>query len=234
MPTYARIHQLSLSLIYHIYSRSNDRIPIFKSKEDFIYFMGLLKKYSLRFGLKIYHWVIMSNHYHLLLELDEPKRISRIMAGLSKAYSCYHHKTYFTAGFLWQGRFKLQPVQKDNYLIACGRYIERNPVRAGIVNKVYGYPYSSASYYCSGENDGITVEDPAFLTFGTNLTSRRNAYIEFLRRFDSEEEKSFNNFEQPVGNKGFLRRLIKENGRFTSRRRGRPRKELLHNSLLAI
>jgi len=128
----------------------------------------------------------------------------------------------------------LQPVQKDNYLIACGRYIERNPVRAGIVNKVYGYPYSSASYYCSGENDGITVEDPAFLTFGTNLTSRRNAYIEFLRRFDSEEEKSFNNFEQPVGNKGFLRRLIKENGRFTSRRRGRPRKELLHNSLLAI
>ncbi len=79
----------------------------------------------------------------------------------------------------------------------------------------------------------VTAEDPAFLTFGTNLASRRNAYIEFLRKFN-EEEKSFNNLEQPVGNKEFLRRLVRENGRFTSMRRGRPRKELLHKSLLAI
>ncbi len=224
MPTYARVHQLRLSLIYHIYSRSNGKIPIFKSRNDFIYFRSLLKRYSLRFDLKIYHWVIMTNHYHLLLELEEPKRISKIMAGLSKAYSCYYHKVYSTAGFLWQGRFKLQPVQEDNYLVACGRYIERNPVRAGMVNEAYEYPYSSARYYCLGENDGITVEDPAFLSFGTNLAYRRNAYIEFLRKFDDEEEKSFNNLEQPVGNEEFLRRLVIENGRFTSMRRGRLRK----------
>lgn len=227
MPTYARKYQLGLSLIYHTYNRSNGRMPIFKSKEDFIHFMGLLKRYALRFGLKIYHWVIMSNHYHLLFELEEPKRISRIMAGLSKAYSCYHHNIYSTAGFLWQGRFKLQPVQKDNYLVACGRYIERNPVRAGMINEAHEYPYSSARFYCLGGNDGITVEDPAFLTFGANLISRRNAYIEFLRKFDVEEEKSFNNLEQPIGNKEFLRRLIKENGRFTSMRRGRPREIII-------
>lgn len=233
MPTHARKYQLGLSLIYHVYNRSNARIPIFKSSEDFTHFMALLKKYTLRFSLKIFHWVIMSNHYHLLLELEEPKRISRIMAGLSKAYSCYHHKIYATAGFLWQGRFKLQPVQKDNYLLACARYIERNPVRVGMINKAYEYPYSSARFYCLGENEGITTENPEFKTFGRDLSSRHNAYIEFLRRFDAEEEKTFTNLEQPAGNKEFLRRLIKENGRFTSRRRGRPRK-LLHNSLLAI
>jgi len=227
MPTYARKYQLGLSLIYHTYNRSNGRVPIFKRREDFSNFKSLLEKYTLRFSLKIYHWVIMSNHYHLLLELEEPKRISKIMAGLSKAYSCYHHQIYSTAGFLWQGRFKLQPVQKDKYLIACGRYIERNPVRAGMINEAFEYSYSSARYYCLGENDGITVEDPAFLTFGTNLATRRNAYIEFLRKFDAEEEKSFNNLEQPVGSKEFSRRLIKEDGRFTSRRRGRPRKRII-------
>ncbi|MFH1441572.1 MAG: transposase [Candidatus Omnitrophota bacterium] len=234
MPTYARIHQLNTSLIYHIYSRSNGKIPIFKSREDFIYFKSLLKRYSLRFDLKIYHWVIMSNHYHLLFELEQPKRISKIMAGLSKAYSCYYHKTYFTAGFLWQGRFKLQPVQKDSYLITCGRYIERNPVRAGMVNEAYEYPYSSAGYYCLGENNEITTENPIFISFGIDLVNRRNAYIEFLRKFDDEEQRLFNNLEHPVGNREFLKRLVRENGRFTSMRRGRLKKELLHKTLIGI
>ena len=227
MPTYARKHQLSASLIYHIYNRSNTRISIFKSKEDFCCFMDLLNRYSSRFDLKIYHWVIMSNHYHLLLELEEPERISKIMAGLSKAYSCYHHKVYFVSGFLWQGRFKLQPVQKERYLAACGRYIERNPVRAKMVDEAYAYSYSSARFYCLGEADGITTEDPTFQRFGPDLTSRRDSYIEFLRNFDNEEEKSFNNLEQPAGNKEFIRRLLKENGRFVPRGRGRPSKRIV-------
>ena len=222
MPTYARKHQLNTSLIYHIYNRSNGRIPIFKTKGDLCYFMDLLKRYSLRFGLKIYHWVVMSNHYHLLLELEEPKAISKIIAGLSKAYSCYHHQAYFVTGFLWQGRFKLQPIQKEGYLVACGRYIERNPVRANMVIEGYEYFYSSARFYCLGETDGITTEDPTFPKFGTDLNHRRNAYIEFLRNFDDEEEKSFHDLEQPAGNKEFIRRLLKEKGRFVPRRKGRP------------
>lgn len=60
----------------------------------------------------------MSNHYHLALELDKPEEISSFIAGLQRSYSCYHHRTYGTSGFLWQGRFKLQPVQKDIYLPA--------------------------------------------------------------------------------------------------------------------
>lgn len=160
MPTYARKHQLSNSLIYHIYNRSNARVSIFNHKEDFCCFMDLLRSYSQRFSLKLYHWVIMSNHYHLLLELEEPERISNIMSGLAKAYSCYHHKAYSASGFLWQGRFKSKPVQKEKYLIACGRYIERNPVKAGMVNQAYEYPYSSAIVYCLGKSDRITIEYP--------------------------------------------------------------------------
>lgn len=221
MPTYARKHQLNAS-VYHIYNRSNGRMPIFKSKEDFTCFMDLLKRYSLKFDLKLYHWIIMPNHYHLLLELKQPKMMSNIMAGLSKAYSCYHHKVYFTTGFLWQGRFKLQPVQKERYLIACGRYIERNPVRANIVNQAYEYSYSSARFYCLGETDSITNEDPTFTQFGTDLASRHNAYIKFLHNFNEEEDECFNDLEQPVGNQEFVKKLLKENGRLIARKRGRP------------
>ena len=227
MPTYARKHQLGSSLIYHIYNRSNARVTIFNRQEEFRYFMALLKDYSLRFLLKIYHWVIMSNHYHLLLELEEPELLSRIIAGLAKAYSCYHHKVYFSSGFLWQGRFKLQPVQKENYLIACGRYIERNPVKAGLVNESCDYPYSSARFYCLGEPDELTTEDPTFIDFGFNIQSRRDFYREFLRNFNNEEERFFTNLEQPIGNDEFIRKLYKENGRFMPRRRGRPSKRIV-------
>lgn len=227
MPAYARKHQLITSLIYHIYNRSHERISIFRSEDDFCHFMNLLKEYSAKFIMKIYNWVIMSNHFHLLLELAEPELVSKFMAGLAKAYSRYHHKTYSASGYLWQGRFKLQPVQKENYLIACGRYIERNPVRANMVNQAYEYPYSSARFYCLGEPDGITTEDPTFSGFGTELNCRRSAYIEFLCDFKEEEEKLFDNLEQPVGNKEFIRRLVKENGRFVPRRRGRPSKRIV-------
>jgi len=221
MPSYSRKHQLSGSLIYHVFSRSNARIGIFNNEKDSQYFIKLINEYSFKFNFKVYHWVIMPNHYHLLLELEDPGKISKFMAGLSRAYTHYYHRAYFTSGFLWQGRFKLQPVQKERYLIACGRYIERNPVAASIVLQAQDYSYSSARFYCSGYKDGITVEDPVFVEFGKEIKLRQLAYTEFLRNFDNEEEKSFENLEIPQGDKEFVRRLIKERGHYLPRRRGR-------------
>ncbi len=81
MPSYARKHQLNNSLLYHIFNRSNSKSPIFDSPEDYQHFIKLLIKYGESFNLKIYHWVIMQTHYHLLLEIDEPEHISKLMAG---------------------------------------------------------------------------------------------------------------------------------------------------------
>lgn len=83
------------------------------------------------------------------------------------------------------------------------------------------YIYSSAAFYCLGRNDGLTVEDPLFSTFGENITERRIAYRDFLKNFDAEEEKHFAQLEQPVGDKEFLRQLIILNGRYIPRRKGR-------------
>lgn len=221
MPTYARKHQLQHSLVYHIFNRGNAKLAVFHAADDYLYFTKLIREYIYKFSIKVYHWAIMPNHYHLLAELEEPGYISKFMAGLNRAYTCYYHRMYKTAGFLWQGRFKCQPVQRERYLISCGRYIERNPVKAGFVLEAADYPYSSAKFYCLGENDDITTEDPAFREFGAGVAQRRLAYKEFLRNFNSEEEKSFSGLEGPQGDKEFLRKLIKVNGRYVPRRQGR-------------
>jgi len=203
-----------------VYNRSNGKDFIFNAESDFNYFIQLLKDYTKQFSLKIYHWVIMSNHYHLLLEIEAPEDISSFMAGLNRSYTCYYHKTYATSGFLWQGRFKLQAIQKEGYLTSCGRYIERNPVKADIVLEACEYPYSSAAFYCLGRKDGLTVEDPLIGQFGLDIKQRQPQYREFLKDFNSEEERYFENLEQPVGNAKFLKRLILLNGRHMPRRRG--------------
>jgi putative transposase len=222
MPYYARKHQLGGSLTYHIFNRSNAKVPIFNTKADYRHFIKLLSEYGIEFKIKIYHWVVMPNHYHLLLEIAEPEKISKLMAGISRAYTHYHHKAYLSAGFLWQGRFKSQPIQKERYLITCGRYIERNPVKAGLVAQAQDYPYSSAKFYCLGQIDGITTHDLAFLEFGKEIAQRQLRYKEFLRDFNDEEEKNFaDDIETPRGDKEFIKKLIKNHGRYMPRRKGR-------------
>lgn len=113
----------------------------------------------------------MSNHYHLLLELDDPCLLSGFMAGFNRAYTHYYHKVNKSSGLLWQGRFKSQPVQKENYMLVCGRYIERNPVVANIVSEAVDYTYSSAKFYCSGIFDIEFIKK--FVRQGRQLVPRR-------------------------------------------------------------
>ena len=221
MPSRARKHQLQQSLVYHAFSRSSGRKNIFLDSEDFEYFKTLLRSYGTNFGSKIYHWVIMPNHYHLVMEFEYPELISKFMAGLHRSYSHYHHKRYSTVGFLWQGRFKSQPIQKDLYLKSCGRYVERNPVRSQMVREACDYEYSSARFYCLGQKDGITQPSPSFEDFGIDSVKRQFVYKEFLMAHDNEEDKYFSNLEIPCGDKEFVRRLVKTGKHYLPRRRGR-------------
>lgn len=221
MPSHARKHQLEHSLIYHVYSRSCNHQIIFDQREDFQYFINLLRNYCLRFEVCLYHWVIMSTHYHLVIELSQPEIISKMMAGLHKAYSNYHHRVYCTSGFLWQGRFKMQPIQKELYLIVCGRYVERNPVRAGMVKVAHDYEYSSAKYYCLGIPDNLTVTDPYFTDLNQDIFERQQKYQMLLQNFDKQQEDHFSQPLLPRGNTEFIKRLILKDGHLFPRRKGR-------------
>jgi putative transposase len=227
MPYIARTHQLTQALLYHICNRANGRNEIYHDTQDYQRFVDIVSNYAKNHHFSVYHWVIMPNHYHLLLEIDEPENLSSIMSGLARSYVWYYHRKYKSSGHLWQGRFKSQPIDKDTYLLSCGRYIERNPVNANMVKSAEDYPYSSANYYISGKEDKLTAADPLFDTFGHNTDQRRQAYKEYLERFDSEsqiDEEVFKNLESPLGSQEFLKRLVMEKGQYLPRRQGRPRK----------
>jgi putative transposase len=221
MPKYARKHQLSDSLVYHVLNRGNGRSTIFHDSLDYEYFLSLLGKYKKRFNVKLYHWVIMPNHYHLLLEIENPMIISKLLAGLTVTYTRYHHKRHHSCGFLWQGRFKLQAVQKEQYLIACGRYIERNPVRSELVVSAEEYAYSSSRFYCLGLNDGLTDESPEYCDFGADKAQQQFAYLKFLQDFVQEDDNLWTDMDKARGSEEFLNKLIKVNGRIMPRKADR-------------
>ena len=224
MPPRARRHQLTGSLVFHAYNRTNNRAPLFRAGEDYAYFIGLLRRYTESSLLSIYHWVLMRTHFHLLLEIADPRRISSFMAGLDRAYTHYHHRVYQTSGLLWQGRFGLQPIQIERYLLACAGYIERNPVRAHYVAHAWEYPYSSARLHCLGIPDPVTVEAPIWERFGADAAQRMAGYISYLCDSDADEERLFRANPDPAGDDDFRGRIGIIGGRPQPGTRGAPRR----------
>ena len=220
MPYYTRRHQLMGNLIYHVWNRANRRLDIFHDHEDHVVFDGLLRRYCNETGTRIYHYCVMTNHYHLLLEIPEPEKMSSMMAGVQRLYTMYYHKRYRTSGYLWQGRFGLKPIQKDAYLQRCGAYIELNPIRAKITEAAEDYKYSSAGYYLLKKEDPLVTEDPLYADFGETSEERQSRYREFLIDITKENSPMWGETGKPLGDKHFKGRLIRNNGRWMPRRKG--------------
>jgi putative transposase len=129
-----------------------------------------------------------------------------------------------TAGFLWQGRFRMQIIQKERYLSVCARYIEMNPVKACMVLQAQDYLFSSARFYCFGNEDGVTTESPIFMGFGNDIDVRRTAYKDFLGKlYNSRDEYRYEFSSTPFGDREFINTMVKVGGRLLPKRRGRPR-----------
>lgn len=221
MPAQARCHQLKDEIVYHVMNRGNGKFQIFHEEEDYLHFKDILKKYTVLEGLIVYHYCIMPNHYHLEAELENPEEISSIMGGINRAYTHYYHKKYNTCGYLWQGRFKSKAVEKEEYAVCCGGYIEMNPVRSKIIENPEEYKHSSAKYYLLGEKDEIVTEDRGYHNFGNTAKERRKNYLEYLREnAQSEYEQGLTG--EVVGNKDFRNKLCRRKGRWVPRRRGKP------------
>ena len=147
MPRAARI--VFSSMPYHIISRGNNREKVFQEEEDFEKYLEICKRYKDQYEFGLYHWVLMNNHIHLIIEVKENSSLSKVMQGINLAYTIWFNRKNGKVGHLWQDRFKSAVIEKDNYLLECGRYIERNPVRAGIVKSPREYP---------GNIHGVVIE----------------------------------------------------------------------------
>lgn len=160
----------------HLISRGNNRRTLFHCKKDFHIYFKLLRKLKTEESIEILHYCLMPNHVHLLIRVAENSRVSRFMQRLNLLYSFIYRKRRGYAGYLWQGRFKGKIIEEDSYLIQCGKYIELNPVRAGIVHAPEEYPYSSYGYYAYGRRDEIVDVDPLYLDLGADHEKIRLIY----------------------------------------------------------
>lgn len=176
-----RLPRLLLSRsFYHIITRSNNRIAIFKKPYDYQYYLELLQKYKAQHPFDLYHYCLMPNHVHLLIQTKSAQDFAVFMKKLNLAYSHYYKKQYGWIGHIWQNRYRSQPIGKDEYFIQCGKYIELNPLRAKLVNQPEDYQYSSYRYYARGQPQKLLTTDLFYEDLGTTKTEQQKNYRKML------------------------------------------------------
>ena len=136
----ARRPRIEIAGYYHIINRGVEQRVIFKEPADFEYFEALMCFYAKSYGITLHNYCLMTNHYHLLIEIQE-ENLSKFMRQLNMNYAIYFNKKYKRVGHLWQGRFKSWYVTDEAYLYTLMLYIEQNPLKAKMVKHLEEYPY---------------------------------------------------------------------------------------------
>lgn len=229
MPRRARLVLPNIPL--HIIQRGNDRQPCFFANEDYSVYLDWMAEYAGKTGCRVHAYVLMTNHVHLLISADRVEASGSLMKALGQRYAQYVNRTYRRSGTLWEGRFRSCLVQDEIYLLACQRYIELNPVRAGMVAHPAGYRWSSYRANAQGEADILVKPHPLYEALGLDATARQVAYRDLFREeleaglLDAIRRATNGNFA--LGNERFFARVSSAIGkRVVPGKSGRPRKML--------
>ena len=130
---------------YHVLNRGNGRRTVFRKDGDFAAFRKLLREAGERVDVRLLAYCLMPNHFHLALWPRRDGDLSAYMMWLTTAHVRRYHQHYHSSGHVWQGRYRSFPIQEDDHLLTVHRYIERNPVRAGLVKRAQDWLWSSAA-----------------------------------------------------------------------------------------
>ena len=167
----------------------------------------------------------MYNHVHMVIETNKETNLSRMMKRLNLLYYNHYKRKYDYAGHFWQDRFKSLLIANDEYLLACGLYIEKNPVRAKIVKSPEDYPHSSYNYYAYGQKDELMDRNPIYIDLSCSDKERQRVY----RNLILDKEKNINSatFNQLfLGTKEFVEKMEGVFGVKNMRlKKGRPKME---------
>jgi len=193
---------------------------VFFDDDDRRFYLETLKRYTGRWSLEIWAYCLMTNHVHLLAVPGNELSLARGMGGLNLVYTQYFNRKYEKSGRLWQNRFFSTVIEEERYLWAVASYIERNPVRAGIVNRPQEYAWSS---YMAHAHDS---PDHYLLGRAWLADSDRSDYRGLCRRDENADDSAIRRATatgRPLGGAGFFKGL---EGRLTrkleARRVGRP------------
>lgn len=193
---------------YHIFSRGNKKQPIFNTDRDRHTFLKTLTRMSERFSVSIYAYVLMHNHYHLLLRTNQAN-LSKAMHWLGTTYTIIFNFTNSQAGHLFQGRFKSIIVENDAYLLQLSYYIHRNPLRAGIAKRLIDYPWSSYPIYAYNRQSPSWLETNLILSQFEPVDDVHKAYRERVQKYADEEKNILEEIKHGVvfGSRAFVDRI---------------------------
>jgi len=166
---------------HHIVQRGHNRQVVFATEDDFLYYLDTLKTWKLEYEVKVYGYCLMTNHIHLVLEPpDEVAELGRLMKRLAGRQTRYVNRLEGRRGTLWESRYKSSPIQTDEYLLSCCRYVDLNPVRARMVAVPQDYRWSSFRAKAGWEQSSWLDEDPCYLSLGETQQDRCECYGAFV------------------------------------------------------
>jgi putative transposase len=172
---------------YHVLLRGVEKRDVFRDNVDRLNFLSILGRMSERFVVDVYAYVLMPNHYHLLIKTNDPN-LSRSMQWLGTTYTGHFNRRHNRSGHLFQGRFKSILVENDAYLIQLSCYIHRNPLRAGLVERLADYRWSSYLAYAYGRAQPEWL-DTEFLLSQFTQPNKHKAYREKTQAYAEEEKR---------------------------------------------
>ena len=172
--------QASPSSVYHWITRGVNKKQLFHNLCDYRYYYQLLLECALEFDTHIHHYCLMPNHVHLLLRASELNLLSKFSHCIARRYAFYYSSRHNWEGQVFQRSYKSLPVENDSYLLECGRYIERNPVRAKIVEDPAEYAFSSYARYAFSKTDKLIITSPAYLDMAKTEASRNFHYRRYV------------------------------------------------------
>lgn len=216
---------------HHVIQRGNNRQDVFRDADDCERYLALLSEAASNCGVAVHAYVLMTNHVHLLLTPDDDSGLSRLMQAVGRRYVLWFNKRHARTGTLWEGRFRSSVIESERYLFACSRYIELNPVRAGLVAEPADYRWSSYRHHIGLQPDSLIREHPLIWSLGNTPFERQVAY---RRLFDqpgaAQEADALRAGVQggwAVGTGAFVAAIGQQAGRRPMRSQaGRPPKSL--------
>ena len=214
----------------HVIQRGNNRGAIFFDQEDYAQYLRWLAAAAAEQGCAVHAYVLMTNHVHLLLTPRRAESLPRLMQSLGRRYVRYVNAVHHRTGTLWEGRYRAAPIDSEAYFLACCRYIELNPVRAGMVSHPRDYRWSSWRAHAQGAADPLVAGHALYDALGRDPAARQKAYRALFRpALDPgfvEALRAATNGGWALGGARFQRRIAAKSGRRAAPLpKGRPRKQ---------
>ena len=210
--------------------RGNNRCDCFGDDSDRLLYLSLLADSSRLHECSIHAFVLMTNHVHLLASAHAEHAISRMMKRIGESYARAFNRKHRRTGTLWEGRFLASIVDTRSYLLTCQRYIECNPVRAGMVRDPRDYCWSSFAHNALGRVCPVIVPHPTYLALGATDDERRAAYRALFAAPESTADlgliRACVNAGLALGDRAFVQEVERLTGRPAARKPGgRPRRK---------